>query len=588
MTQPPLSPDQIEKLRRFLSQSADLSAASRLHLSGIGRVHLSPARANLVRHLDLAGREILELGGGCGGLSRFLAEKASRLVVVEEDAGLRTVLQERLRDRPEALCVAEAPDSLFDLVVLVEAPGGEAQSSFDQRLGLARRHLRPNGRLAMAVNNRLGLGAWTGQPDPRTGFYFSAVAGGLEPNSWRSRREWLSCLAELGLVLQEEYLLSPDVWLPTCVLREELLRRDTDLAADLLCHQGFADTTLPAFPLLPAQLLAASVGRAGLLADFAPGFFWLLGNSEAETEKNDPLALGWHYASERRPATCTRFFLQEEEVWVAKKGSGELPAGDRFFWRGESRQKVLQGQRWRQRLIVAAYHENGRFEDELYTLLEELRDRFLVGPEHLEGKALDAILTNAVLQDGSTQLFDLEWELQGELPASWWVLRNVLALVPNLDTVGRGIGASSLAELYLRLCHRLGIESALEADIRREAELQLELASGGAEGIAEALRVVLEKPLRGFLWPPRDPQKWSLWQEDKAPWLRAMASQEAALAEAGKLNEGLSWLANVVTSQQRSLAGFEAALASQQRSLESIDAALRWLAEKVAEKGGGG
>ena len=574
MTQPPLSPDQIEKLRRFLSQSADLSAASRLCVPGIDRVHLSPSRANLFRHLELAGQAILELGGGCGGLSRYLAEKASRLVVVESDAGLRTVLQERLRDCPEALCVADAPDSLFDLVVLVEAPGGEARSSFDQRLGVARRHLRPGGRLAIAVNNRLGLGAWTGQPDPRTGFYFSAVAGGPEPNSWRSRREWLSSLTELGLVLQEEYLLSPDVWLPTCVLREELLRRDTDLAADLLCHQGFADTTLPAFPLLPPQLLAASVGRAGLLADFAPAFFWLLGESEAETEKNDPLALGWHYASERRPATCTRFFLQEGEVWVAKKGSGELPAGELFLWRGETRQKVLQGERWRQRLIQAAYHENGRFEDELYSLLAELRERFLVGPQHLEGKALDAILTNAVLQDGSTQLFDLEWELQGQLPTSWWVLRNVLAMVPSLESCGRGMGTRNLAELYLRLCRRLGLESALEEDLVREAGLQVELVGGEIEAIAEALRTVIERPLREALCPPRNPQSWSLWQENRAPLIGALASQEAALAEFGRLSEGLAWLANAVSNQQR--------------SLESIDAALRWLAEKVAEKGDGG
>lgn len=572
MTQPALSPEQLEAIQGILSQASDLSSGSRLAFSGPFRIHLSPARANPFRHVELAGLEILELGGGCGGLSRFLAERASKLVVVETDAGARAVMQQRLGAATNVTLAADVAEAggAFDLIVLMEAPGGETTADFDRRLAAVKGRLRPGGRLAIGVNNRLGLGAWTGQPDLRDGKYFSGVAGGLEPNSWRSRQEWLVFLAAQGWSVREEYLLSPEVWMPSCVLREELLRRDAALAADLFCHQGFAHPTLPSFPLLPPQLLAESVGRAGLLAEFAPAYLWFLGEGKTEIENPDPEVLGWHYASERRPETWTRFYLRAGVVWVSKVANGGSPASDRVRWRGEVDQEALRGERWRQRLIRFAYFETGRCEDEIFALLDELRGQFSAGPDHLQGKALDAILTNAVWSDGQTRVFDLEWELQDDLPVTWWVLRNVLALVPNLETIGRGLGVRTLADLYLHLCQRLGLESSLERDVTREAELQASLVGGPAEDIAEVLRQVLGRSLRGAIFPPRDPKRIAFWQGDQGPLLRAFENQEQALDAVGKLGEGLTWLSGAV--------------AGQQRSLESIDAALRWLAAKVAEK----
>lgn len=553
-----------------LLRAGDPAAPALAAGGAAGRFHLSPARANLLRHLDLAGLDILELGAEGGGLSRGLAERAARLTAVEPRAGHREALAARLRDLPNALIHEDAAFAagLFDLAVVVESPGGESAEDFDRRLLAGLEKLRPGGVLAVACSNRLGLGFFAGQPDRASGAYFEGIAGGGEG---RSRLEWRRHIENLGLAVRAEYLLSPDVWLPSCVLKPELIGEDPELAADLFCHLPFADPRLPVFPLLPPALLAESVARGGLLADFAPGFLWLCGRSSSErlvASLEADRGLGWHYSVERRPATATRFFTSRDgELRVAKTALSPAPAFAGMRWNGESDQPLLRGRRWRQQLIRSAYSETGRFEEELAALLARLAGE-LAGaePGRLAGRALDAIFHNAILgEDGETRLFDLEWELEEELPVSWWILRNVLALAPSLETIGHGIGSKSLGELYGRLCARLALAPSLAEDLAREAAFQTMLGGGDPAQLRAALLALLERPLRGSPFPPRHSEKMG-------PWGQEMQSKSLEIDRLSSAFEGLTadvrWLAEAVDRQQR--------------SLESIDEALRWLAGKIA------
>ncbi len=540
---------------------------------------LSPS-FNLLRHFAFGGLEILELGAGEGALSRAMAEKARRFVA--QGPTKSAALRELLSDLPQAE-VVDAPDSLrgdFDLVVLIEDREEKTLEAFEQRLRTAIEHLRPDGILLLAATNRLALGSWAGLPERQSGRYFAGIAGaGQDPPSL-SRLEWRHHLAELGLESHGEYLLSPDPWQPSCVFAAELIEKDQRLAIDLLCHHDFADAALPSFPLYPSSLLAESVARAGLLLDFAPGFLWFFGGPGSRDRATSLRGghgsgdLGWHYSLSRSPATSTTFSLREGDLWVAKSALNEARSFQSVCWHAQADQPVLRGERLRQRLIRLAYSGDPSFGKEMASFLAAGKERFATGPQQLAGKALDAILHNAILgeKEGEPiQLFDLEWELIAELPVSWWVLRNVLALVPSLPTTGHGLGAPSLAELYRRLCSGLGTEPDLEVDIGREAALQAEL--GGPE-VAEGrdlLLAVLDRPLLGAVLPPRDPQQMSLWQAERGLLLREIISLQAALASVEDLASGLRWLGDTV--------------ANQQRTLESIDGALRWLAEKVTEKG---
>lgn len=591
MVPPEVSAAEVANIAELLRSAADLSSSRLFAATGSSRLHLSPARANLLRHLELSGLSILELGGGCGGLSRLLAEQAARFTSVEPRPACRRALAERVRDLGQAQIVANGESlagASFDLVVVVEEPDSERVDELEARLLTAKRRLRPGGLVALAGGNRLGLGAFAGQPDRRSRTYFEGLAGGDQPGDPLSRREWRSLFAKLELEVKAEYLLSPDIWLPTCILREELIERDLELASDLICHLPFADQALPAFPLLPPSLLAESLARGGLLADLAPGYLWLLGGVESGallgsvTGKNNEGTLAWHYAAERRPATSTRFFLRGEKLWVLKEAFTAAPPRQHVKWNASPEQPVLRGQRWRQRLIRSAYFEQGNFEEQLVALLAQLREPFAAGPDQLDGRALDAIFHNAIFcEDGETRLFDLEWELEGELQASWWVLRNVLALVPNLETIGRGIGAENLGQLYSRLCTRLGVPARLDQDLDAEVELQAELGGQPAQSIRPAIAAVLRRPAGSSATPPRHPEDLGSWQDKQERLRGELDGLRAGFAAVARMADDLRWLGDKVSELAQGQAQQQAALHSQHESLVQIDGALRWLAGKI-------
>jgi hypothetical protein len=77
-----------ERLLRVLTEAADLSTMSRELITKItdwpSEYHLSPQRHNLLRHLDrLDGARVLELGAGCGAVTRFLGERGAYVSAVE-------------------------------------------------------------------------------------------------------------------------------------------------------------------------------------------------------------------------------------------------------------------------------------------------------------------------------------------------------------------------------------------------------------------------------------------------------------------------------------------------------------------------
>src|SRR3954468_21894415 len=91
------------RLLRIVRSANDLSSLSpELAEQGrewVTRYHLSRVRRDLLRPLSglLSGR-VLEVGAGCGALSRFIGETAATLVALEPSAARAAVAAARCRD----------------------------------------------------------------------------------------------------------------------------------------------------------------------------------------------------------------------------------------------------------------------------------------------------------------------------------------------------------------------------------------------------------------------------------------------------------------------------------------------------------
>jgi len=192
-------------LYQILRDAKDLSSASAELQAQIidwpTEYHLSQTRANLLRPLNLSGvTRVLELGCGCGSISRYLGEIDGVQVDSVEGSAKRAALAAlRCRDLENVrVSVAnfndvEIPSDYYDLVLFVgvtEYAGRFSERATDQQalqdlLALARKATSKSGVTLIAIENRLGLKYMLGANEDHYGFFQTTKF----PPFWRVMRQ---------------------------------------------------------------------------------------------------------------------------------------------------------------------------------------------------------------------------------------------------------------------------------------------------------------------------------------------------------------------------------------------------------------
>ncbi len=474
------------------------------------RYHLCPERSLLLRPFRFSGLRVLELGAGMGGVSRFLAEEAAHLTAVEGTQARASALRERLRDLGNwdaSVCNIQSFETSlkYDVVCLIgvlEYAELSISGAAPHRalLSKAASFLAEGGVLIVAIENRLGLKYWNGASEDHTGRLFDGVSGYSERPTPRtfSRRELKELVHQAGCAHVREFFPFPDYKVPHAVLSAEFIERDAPTCAEIATVAPFEDYARPRAALMPDVLAAASVASGGLLADLANSFLFLATNDPASPAMARLCApamageIGWHFSCAGRAVpTGTTFSRPEPEgnaIQVRKASLfTELPQGARLQsgtmavrWKPLDKAPLLRGPKLTYRLAQAAYREDwARFSDLLEGFLRWSFEQWSgLSPAMLQADAVDAIASNAMTSEtGGFRLFDLEWSLEGEMPGTWFILRNVMALRTLCLADDAQCPFASLGSLYHFLCSRLGLVPALRADIRLEVSFQA--AAGG-------------------------------------------------------------------------------------------------------------
>jgi len=422
--------------------------------------HLAPGRANAIRVLDLP-RDIsvLELGSGCGAISRYLGENHRELHCVEGSPRRAVITRERCRDldNVKVYCADFRKlelDPSYDLVllngVLEYAPvffrSGDPDEATAALLRFATSALKKDGVLLIGIENKIGLKYWCGASEDHTGRLFDGIQGYPTSGSARTytRRELTRILEAAGLSVCTFYSCFPDYKFATSILA------GSDPGSDFNIHNWIEYPAeclgLSREYLIHEGLAAKVLYDAGLIHEFANSFLVV---AAAETPKAferamhpDWLASKVSVANRDRVAHCmTRFYPQTATVekrcieYVSGAVRDGLPMGH-----APGTERWHPGQLLSYEVARAVMSKH--FRETVAALLAEyhaeLLRRFGVGTADDEGfplvrgECFDFIMGNIIRTPGGLEGIDEEWASDRTLTADYLLFRSLCH-----DVIGR-------------------------------------------------------------------------------------------------------------------------------------------------------
>lgn len=285
----------------------------------VSTYHLSYTRANLLRPFrDTLSGTVLELGAGCGAVTRFLGETAKEVVAVEGSLRRCEINAERNRDLNNVSIVASeisefTTSAKFDSVVAVgvlkyAAMFNDSPEPHLEFLKNISTLLNPGGVVLLASENKFGLKYLAGAPEDQTGIPMFGVEGKYNEGGVRtfSRFELFSKFVHSGFNSIYFHSPIPDYKTVRAVISDDGLQSEQFLSGELASQLSKFDLQLPQYTSFDLTRTWIAAGEARLDS--------LLSNSflvEARVEMGCESALkdklAFWYGTDRKPR-----FLKEK------------------------------------------------------------------------------------------------------------------------------------------------------------------------------------------------------------------------------------------------------------------------------------
>ncbi len=431
--------------------------------------HLSPYRSTIFDCLDFQneGAKVLELGAGCGAVTRWLGEHFKEVCAVEGGFHRALVANMRCRDLDSVdVHVANFLDlklvNMFDIATLIgvleysymyhpELTGSPFRAALST-LELVYAALQDKGALVLAIENKLGLKYFSGAREDHSGRVFDSIQGypSLDSAVTFSAAEIHDLLQKAGFSSVNFYLPFPDYKLASTVIN------GAEITSENYLHNWietpFNDRCTGQRSLLFNESLALrEIIKGRLLKDMSNSFLVVAykGNKEEVSRHLGMAEQTWvakHYSLDRHASHCKKVTLRKNsreclviENTPALEGPKEEDGIANVFRHNLSEEIFYRGDQLVFSIfeILAQDDPNAKFLELIASLNNFLLKNYSTGKKDaigvplLRGDAYDIIFWNIIVEEGSGKwrVIDREWTFNGLIPVDFVLWRNLFHLI---------------------------------------------------------------------------------------------------------------------------------------------------------------
>lgn len=311
--------EHIAKIVEAASDRSVLSTELRQHCNDWPTTyHLSGTRANVLRPFSglLKDADVLEVGAGCGAITRFLAEAGANVLALEGSVRRAHIARVRTDGMNNVTVLSERFDEFvtekqFDVVTLIGVL--EYANVFTRSTPAAlamlkhiRSLLKPNGRVIIAIENQLGLKYFSGAPEDHLGKPMYGIEGRYrsdEPQTF-GKRVLDEILRDAGFVSTEFMAPFPDYKLPLSIVTEEGMRNKAFDACAFAWQSARRDPQLPEVSGFSIELAWQGIFDNGLGMDVSNSFIAIGSPLDQPLRSSDADVLAFHYSTDRAAQYC--------------------------------------------------------------------------------------------------------------------------------------------------------------------------------------------------------------------------------------------------------------------------------------------
>ena len=210
--------------------------------------HLSHIRGNIVDFLPITKEDkVLEIGSGCGAITSTLAKKAGEVTCVDLSAKRSLINANRNSDSDNINIfvgnfkdIEPKLDTDYDYICLIGvfeygASYIDTETPYEDFLNIILKHVKNNGRVVIAIENKFGLKYWAGCKEDHVGEYFASLEG--YPNGGSARTFTINGLKSIFSACNVKnytfYYPYPDYKLPTTIYSDKRLPRKGELSDNI-------------------------------------------------------------------------------------------------------------------------------------------------------------------------------------------------------------------------------------------------------------------------------------------------------------------------------------------------------------------